>query len=136
MNPMDYFDRARNALTERCDYDFRLGPHAWQRVNKWGTKAIQTRSYQETVQDEINDQDPIKVLAPALGARVLWLATKRVGDLDNDLKALLDAMNKIAYEDDRYIDYFEVLRVHEKAFMPPRTITKIYELNTEALKVG
>lgn len=55
-----------------------------------------------------------KHLVPAgqkVAVRIVWTRRKRIGDLDNRLKVLLDSLQGIAWEDDKQVSLLEAVRV-------------------------
>jgi len=53
----------------------------------------------------------------------LWMADNRTRDLDNCVKSLTDAMNKVVYADDRQIDELYAVRDYDKT--NPRAVVVV-----------
>jgi Holliday junction resolvase RusA-like endonuclease len=85
-----YYPKAYNA--------FRKEAHA-QVTNKWTLGVIPKSHSDLTVIIHIHCRKP----------RTSKLATPR-GDCDNYAKSVLDAMNKVVYEDDTQVQYLEVAK--------------------------
>lgn len=75
--------------------------------------AINTRTWEGLISDATTEQrEPgIPVIQQRIGARVLYRLPACPGDLDNYLKSVFDAMQRLAFHDDSQIDYIECARV-------------------------
>lgn len=99
--------RLRNSQPEELYFNARA--RAKERVNKYGNTKQKTRFYEGVTADEARDQigedtPLIKDEKAVLALDILWLVQrKKQGDWSNLLKSLEDALNRVAWPDDRQI---------------------------------
>ncbi|MBY0545847.1 MAG: RusA family crossover junction endodeoxyribonuclease [Candidatus Obscuribacterales bacterium] len=128
MDWWDEFERRQRDKRLDQDYNMPLGPQPWQRINpKSGQNQLKTRRYEEIVATLAEEEEYKRNLHPRLSLEVLFLSTKKVGDLSNCIKSLEDALNRISYHDDRQIDHLNALRLYAPSY-PERTLVRISEL--------
>ena len=110
MDPWTLFEQERKKFSiPNAEYDFGLRAQPKQRSH--GRTKQKTRKW-EKLAYEIADEEAPEVLPDGrLGIEILFLSTSPVGDLDNCIKTLKDALNRRAYRDDRQIDFINALRV-------------------------
>ena len=95
-------------------YHFPIGPRPWQRVTKYGGKLPRTRSYQQIIAEiarEKIDSGETETRKGRLALVIICHTRKFSSDLDNCLKNILDALNRIAWIDDKQIDALCVQRI-------------------------
>jgi len=62
----------------------------------------------------------------AVGMKVSWFRKQKKGDIDSKLKALLDALQKYAYHDDKQVEELEIKRFEDPK--NPRMEVTVYPL--------
>ena len=84
----------------------------WTRI--WRGRVLlsrEARAYKETARQLALFARLTCVEKPALvGVRIVWYRSRKVGDLDNRLKIVLDALRGVMYDDDSQIDELHAWR--------------------------
>lgn len=109
----------------RGDYDFSIYTQPKQRGH--GHSKIATRTWEKTVAESAEEQAPRLIPGGRLGLEVLFLSTKPVGDLDNCIKSLSDALNRRAWHDDRAIDWINAVRIYGPEVEENRILARVRE---------
>ena len=98
--------------------------------NYWGRSRFgrvylkkQAKEYKEKVQELVSGYKPF---TGPLGIQVAVYRPRKVGDLDNTLKAILDSLKGLLYVDDKQIELILAKRFDDK--VNPRTEVTVYEL--------
>ncbi len=85
--------------------------HYWASRGKRRFLTKRAREWKRLVADEVRRQLPKhKPLKGRLKVRVLLCVRYRRGDVDNRLKAILDAFNGLVWVDDRQVDFLSIER--------------------------
>ena len=99
--------------------------HYWRVVNGRPIKSAEGRKYTTVAALMAKSQlgPGTKPLSGNLAVSVTVYRPKRIGDLDNTLKVLLDSLKGIAFEDDSQIVHIEAFRDDDAK--NPRAIVRI-----------
>ena len=112
-------------------FTFATGPHSKERVGGNHQTKIRTRNYETVIAAAAADQiegTKFQRLSGRLAVEIYFKAKRLRGDIDNYAKSLLDALNRIVWEDDRQID---TLILHREPCVDTpweRTDVFVYEL--------
>jgi Holliday junction resolvase RusA-like endonuclease len=106
-------------------FDLPIGVQPKERSFK-GHSKIKTRSWEQLVFEATEEDGPPLLPKGRLALQALLFCSNNRGDLSNMIKTLEDALNKRAYEDDRQIDYLNVLRIVDPK-AEERTLVRILE---------
>lgn len=109
----------------RGDYEFSIYTQPKERGQ--GYSKIATRTWEKSVAESAEEQAPLTLPGGRLGLEVLFLSTKPVGDLDNCIKSLSDALNRRAWNDDKDIDWINAVRIYGPEVTENRILTRVRE---------
>ena len=85
--------------------------HYWAARGRRRFLTKRAREWKRLVADEVRRQFPgHKPFKGRLRVRVLLCVRSRRGDVDNRLKAILDAFNGLVWVDDRQVDFLSIER--------------------------
>ena len=99
--------------------------HYWAARGKRRFLTKRAREWKRLVRDEVKRQLPKhKPLTGRVSVRVTLFVRCRRGDVDNRLKAILDAFNGLVWVDDRQVDFLSIERRIESL---ERTIVEVVE---------
>lgn len=80
-----------------------------------GYMDTKCKSLKEDYQKQLMNQVSTPILKTPLKAKIaLWHGTKRVTDIDNFNKLILDALTGIVYEDDSQIEELTITKHYDK----------------------
>lgn len=103
--------------------------HAWRRVGNRVIVSKEVRKFRERVQWIVRSQEVERFTGPLTVTVILAPPDNRKRDIDNPVKALLDALGKAGvYGDDSQIDSLVVKRVDP---VPPHGETTVEIHSTE-----
>lgn len=125
-SPWDHFKEKDLFCREAGEYDISLYTQPKERSTRSGHSKLKTKGWEDAVFQATEEQAPRIIPAGRLGLRILFMTTKKTGDLSNMLKSLEDALRHRAFHDDEGIDYIETLRVYGPD-IPNRILTKVLE---------
>jgi Holliday junction resolvase RusA-like endonuclease len=94
------------------EFNFPAVPHS--QGNRKGSNTpvkARSKSFQQMVIEIAEETLTHKCTENSIGARLVFVQTKKSGDLDNFEKAILDALKNVAFGDDKLFDYIEKQRV-------------------------
>lgn len=72
----------------------------WRRAGRHIHKSAEAKAYQEAVAWLAHGVQPLQ---GEVAVHLAWYRPAKRGDLDNRIKVILDALNGVAYEDDKQI---------------------------------
>jgi len=85
--------------------------HYWASRGKRRFLTKRAKEWKRLVRDEVKRQLPKhKPLTSRVAVRVTLCVRYRRGDVDNRLKAILDAFNGLVWVDDRQVDFLAIER--------------------------
>lgn len=88
-----------------AEYFYPIPAQAKERPDAWFATKPSTRAFEEMIATATREQVDEKIYGAPLGCIVLCFISKRNHDVDNFLKSLLDAMQSIAFDDDKHFDF-------------------------------
>jgi len=104
--------------------------HYWKARGKRRFLTKRAREWKRLVKDEVKRQLPKhKPLTGRVSVKVTLCVRYRRGDVDNRLKAILDAFNGLVWVDDRQVDFLAIERRIEAS---ERTIVEVLECTGES----
>jgi len=100
--------------------------HYWKARGKRRFLTKKAREWKRLVRGEVKRQLPKnhRLLTERLRVKVILCVRYRRGDVDNRLKAILDAFNGLVWVDDRQVDFLSIERRIEAS---ERTIVEVSE---------
>ena len=102
--------------------------HYWRARGKRRFLTKRAREWKGLVKRLVREQLPRhKPLTGRLSVKVTLCVRYRRGDVDNRLKAILDAFNGLVWVDDRQVDFLSIERRIEAS---ERTIVEVVECRT------
>jgi len=94
----------------------------WRMFRGRMVKSSQARSYQEEVKATVTGD----LLPGDVGLTLMVYRPKRIGDLDNTLKVLIDALKTIVYNDDSQVKEIHARLMDDKT--NPRVEVEVREI--------
>jgi len=100
--------------------------HYWASRGKRRFLTKRAREWKRLVKDEVRKQLPKhKPITGRVSVKVTLCVRYRRGDVDNRLKAILDAFNGLVWVDDRQVDF---LAIERKLDASEKVIVEVVEL--------
>ena len=100
--------------------------HYWASSGKRRFLTKRAREWKRLVKDEVRKQLPKhKPITGRVSVKVTLCVRYRRGDVDNRLKAILDAFNGLVWVDDRQVDF---LAIERKLGASEKVIVEVMEL--------
>lgn len=93
----------------------------------WKTPR-KTATWEDMLRNCAREDSPPVPFEQRLDVRIHFVSTKHIGDLDNCIKTVLDALNKIAWKDDKQIDRIDALRTVCADGQRPKIVVTIFEM--------
>lgn len=103
----------------------------WRHVGNRVVKSAEARQYQSAVRLRwLTQEIALPVLTGPVSVIVTVFRPRRIGDLDNTLKVLLDSLRGLAFVDDSQVVEIHAIRFDDKA--NPRAVVTVEPILSDA----